>query len=353
MDIPFHSDEAIEVNKNIFKTIYHAALEQSAHISYERSQDMSILKQEYLSSWSFKNNHDLCQEYIVYDSNSASSITTIHNELQITELLRKYKPIFREIKTDQPIAYCGAYSSFSGSPASEGILQFDMWNVDPNKDTNLYYDWDKLKENIKEFGLRNSLLVAPMPTASTSQILGNNECFEPLTSNIYTRRTLAGEFVLANKYLIRELTELGMWNERIKNNIILNKGSIQYIDIPQFIKDKYKIVWEIPMKHLINMSRDRGAYICQSQSLNLWMEDPNAKSLTNMHFYGWNCGLKTGIYYLRRKPRHQPQQFTIEPTKTENKQDTNLDNDLHKEMNVKVQVQKIDEDEDPCMMCSG
>ena len=339
MDIPFQSDEAIEVNKNIFKTIYHAALEQSAHISYERYQDMSILKQEYLSSWSFKNDHDLCQEYIVYDSNTASSITTVHNELKITELLHKYKPICHEIKTDRATTHSGAYSSFCGSPASEGILQFDMWNVDPNKDTDLYYDWDKLKKNIKEFGLRNSLLVAPMPTASTSQILGNNECFEPLTSNIYTRRTLAGEFVLANKYLIRELSELGMWNEQIKNNIILNKGSIQYINIPQFIKDKYKIVWEIPMKHLINMSRDRGAYICQSQSLNLWMEDPNAKSLTNMHFYGWNSGLKTGIYYLRRKPRHQPQQFTIEPTKTENKQDMDLD----EEMNNK----------DPCMMCSG
>ena len=336
MDIPFHSDEAIEINKNIFKTIYHAALEQSVHISFERNHAMSILTQEYLSSWSFKTVHDLCQEYIVYDSNTASSATTIHNELKITELLQKYKPIYQEIKSDQMSTSRGAYSSFGGSPASEGILQFDMWNVDPNKDTDLYYDWDKLKKTIKEFGLRNSLLVAPMPTASTSQILGNNECFEPLTSNIYTRRTLAGEFVLANKYLIRELSELGMWNEHIKNNIILNKGSIQYIDsIPKFIKDKYKIVWELPMKHLINMSRDRGAYICQSQSLNLWMEDPNAKSLTNMHFYGWNCGLKTGIYYLRRKPRHQPQQFTIEPTKKEE------------------QSEEIVSIEEPCMMCSG
>ena len=189
-----------------------------------------------------------------------------------------------------------------------------MWSITPSR-----YNWNKLKENIVASGLRNSLLVAPMPTASTSQILGNNECFEPLTSNIYSRRTLAGEFVLANKYLIKELIELEILNEEIKNNIIFNKGSIQYIDcIPEFIKEKYKIVWEIPMKHLIDMSKDRGAFICQSQSLNLWLEEPSAKSLTNMHFYSWNSGLKTGIYYLRRKPRHQPQQFTIEPTKKTN-----------------------------------
>ena len=171
-----------------------------------------------------------------------------------------------------------------------------------------------------------------MPTASTSQILGNNECFEPFTSNIYTRRTLAGEFVLVNKHLMHELIGLGIWNEEIKNNIIANKGSVQYIeDLPQNIKDKYKIVWEIPMKHLIDMSRDRGAFICQSQSLNLWMEDPDTKSLTNMHFYGWKAGLKTGIYYLRRKPKHQPQQFTIEPEKRENN----------------------DHQDEPCEMCSG
>ena len=198
------------------------------------------------------------------------------------------------------------------------------------------------KRKIKKFGMLNSLLLAPMPTASTAQILGNNECFEPITSNIYTRRTLAGEFVLANKYLIQELIDLGIWNNEIKNNIILNKGSIQYIDnIPQFIKDKYKIVWEIPMKHLIDMAKERGAFICQSQSLNLWMEDPDAKSLTNMHFYAWNSGLKTGIYYLRRKPKHQPQQFTIEPTK---KPQTRKEKDLHDELNS---------GDNGCEMCSG
>jgi ribonucleoside-diphosphate reductase alpha chain len=204
----------------------------------------------------------------------------------------------------------GSYSSFDGSPASKGILQYDMWNVIPSA----RYDWATLKESIIKHGLRNSLLVAPMPTASTSQILGFNECFEPFTSNLYSRRTLAGEFVVVNKYLMKELIQLGLWNEQIKNNIIANKGSIQQLTIlPEHIRNKYKIVWEMPMKHLIDMSADRGAFICQSQSLNLWLEDPTYNSLTSMHFYSWKLGLKTGIYYLRRKAKHQAQQFTIEP----------------------------------------
>jgi ribonucleotide reductase alpha subunit len=209
--------------------------------------------------------------------------------------------------------HAGAYSSFAGSPASNGILQFDLWSVPP---TESRYDWDALKNSIKKYGIRNSLLVAPMPTASTSQILGYNECFEPLTSNIYSRRTLAGEFVITNKYLARELISLGLWNEDIKNNIIANKGSIQQLTmIPESIRNKYKIVWEMPMKHLIDMAADRGAFICQSQSLNLWLEDPTYNTLTSMHFYSWKMGLKTGIYYLRRKAKHQPQQFTVEPEK--------------------------------------
>ena len=200
------------------------------------------------------------------------------------------------------------------------------------------YDWKKLKQSIIENGLRNSLLVAPMPTASTSQILGYNECFEPLTSNIYSRRTLAGEFVVVNKYLMKELINLGLWNEQIKNNIIANKGSVQQLfNIPENIRNKYKIVWEIPMKHLIDMSADRGAFICQSQSLNLWMEDPVYNKLTSMLFYAWNKGLKTGIYYLRRKAKHQAQQFTIEP---ENKND--LKNELKNELQEEI-----------CDMCSA
>jgi len=186
-----------------------------------------------------------------------------------------------------------------------------MWNVIPTQGR---YDWAALKKEIHTHGLRNSLLLAPMPTASTSQILGYNECFEPFTSNLYSRRTLAGEFVVVNKYLMKELINLGHWNENIKNNIIVNKGSIQQLTfLPETIRNKYKIVWEMPMKHLIDMSADRGAYICQSQSLNLWLEDPTYNLLTSMHFYSWKKGLKTGIYYLRRKAKHQAQQFTIEP----------------------------------------
>ena len=191
-----------------------------------------------------------------------------------------------------------------------------MWNVTPTPGR---YDWTKLKESIILNGLRNSLLVAPMPTASTSQILGFNECFEPLTSNIYSRGTLAGEFIIVNKYLLRELIDLGVWNEQIKNNIIANKGSIQQLtSLSEHIRNKYKIVWEIPMKQLIDMSADRGAFVCQSQSLNLWMEEPVYNKLTSMHFYAWNRGLKTGMYYLRRKAKHQAQQFTIEPTRQPN-----------------------------------
>ena len=182
--------------------------------------------------------------------------------------------------------------------------------------TNTRYNWTKLKEDIVDHGLRNSLLVAPMPTASTSQILGNNECFEPFTSNIYTRRTLAGEFIIVNKYLMKELIDMNMWSEAIKTNIIENNGSIQHIDgLSEDMKLRYRTVWEIPMRHIIDMSRDRGAYICQSQSLNLWMEDPTYNAMTSMHFYSWEAGLKTGIYYLRRKAKHQAQQFTVEPGK--------------------------------------
>ena len=208
----------------------------------------------------------------------------------------------------------GPYETFAGSPASKGILQYDMWNVSPK----MGYDWTSLKSRIQTTGLRNSLLVAPMPTASTSQILGFNECFEPFTSNIYSRRTLAGEFILTNKYLMKDLIDLGLWNTDLKNSIIANQGSIQHIEgLSQHIKDKYKTVWEIPMKNIIDMAADRGAYICQSQSLNLWMEDPNYSALTSMHFYGWSKGLKTGIYYLRRRAKHRAQQFTIEPQKAE------------------------------------
>lgn len=204
------------------------------------------------------------------------------------------------------------YSSFIGSPASKGQLQFDLWKVQPPSNR---YDWPALRERIKDVGLKNSLLIALMPTASTSQILGNNECFEPFTSNIYSRRTNAGEFVMVNKYLMEDLNALGMWSDAIKDNIILNKGSVQQLTgLSEHLKEKYRTVWEIPMRTVIDMSVDRAPFVCQSQSMNLWVENPNYKILTSMHFHAWESGLKTGIYYLRRKARHQPQQFTIAPT---------------------------------------
>tara|TARA_B100000524_G_scaffold276661_1_gene153755 strand:+ start:5206 stop:7752 length:2547 start_codon:yes stop_codon:yes gene_type:complete len=307
MDIPYSSLKAREVNKDIFETIYHASIEASNDIAIERAVAMNILKK------------DLKADKIYFTSKSPEETKiklnelNIHNNTQrdaIMNMINQYNPIYSELTRIKNVKYIGGYSSFEGSPASKGNLQFDLWGIKPSE----RYDWNKLKNSIKEHGLRNSLCIAPMPTASTSQILGNNECIEPFTSNIYTRRTLAGEFIVVNKHLMKELTELGLWNEDVKNNIIANKGSVQYINgLPDDLKEKYKIVWEIPMKHLINMAADRGAYICQSQSLNLWLEEPNYKNLTAMHFYSWKAGLKTGIYYLRRKPRHQPQQFTIKP----------------------------------------
>lgn len=294
LDIAFHSEEAKELNKLIFETIYHAALEKSNELAIERSDSF------------FKNNY-------------AGITPDEYNHLVMME------PDNRR---------SGAYSSFIGSPASEGILQFDLWGASPPSDR---YDWDSLKQSIVDRGIRNSLLVAPMPTASTSQILGYNECFEPITGNIYSRRTVAGEFVVVNSYMMNELCKMGIWSTEVKNNIIRHNGSIQHMtELSQHIRDKYKTVWEIPMKHVIDMAADRGAFVCQSQSMNLWMAEPSYARLTAMHFYAWKKGLKTGIYYLRRRARHQAQQFTIDPSMKTGK-------DV---------VQETREDE-PCEMCSA
>ncbi|MFB6454474.1 ribonucleoside-diphosphate reductase subunit alpha [Chitinophaga sp. Hz27] len=203
----------------------------------------------------------------------------------------------------------GAYSTFEGSPASKGIFQFDMWNVTPSA----RWNWEALRTSVKEHGIRNSLLLAPMPTASTSQILGNNECFEPYTSNIYTRRVLSGEFVVVNKHLLKDLVELGLWDNDMKNKIIASNGSIQHInEIPANIKELYKTVWEIKQRNIIDMAADRGAFICQSQSLNLFVDTPTTGKLTSMHFHAWKKGLKTGMYYLRTQAAAQAVQFTVE-----------------------------------------
>jgi ribonucleoside-diphosphate reductase alpha chain len=206
----------------------------------------------------------------------------------------------------------GSYETFKGSPVSKGIFQFDMWGVTPKSNR---WDWDALKREVKQNGVRNSLLLAPMPTASTSQILGNNECFEPYTSNLYTRRTLSGDFILVNKYLMKDLIEQGLWNETMRQKLIGANGSIQSIpEIPQNLKDIYKTVWEISQKVIIDMSAERGAFICQSQSLNIHITDPNFGKLTSMHFYAWKKGLKTGMYYLRSTSAADAIKFTHDKT---------------------------------------
>ncbi len=203
----------------------------------------------------------------------------------------------------------GPYETYEGSPVSQGIFQYDMWNVTPSN----RWEWDVLKEEVKKYGVRNSLLLAPMPTASTSQILGNNECFEPYTSNIYSRRVLSGEFPIVNKHLLKDLVKLNLWNDNMKNKIIADNGSIQAIaEIPADLKEIYKTVWEIKQRAVIDMAADRGAYICQSQSLNLFIQDANFAKLTSMHFYAWKKGLKTGMYYLRTKSAADAVKFTID-----------------------------------------
>ncbi len=238
MRLPFTSEEAKKLNKEIFETIYFAALTASKDLAREE----------------------------------------------------------------------GAYETYAGSPISKGIFQHDMWNVTPSE----RWDWAELSGEIKKYGVRNSLLLAPMPTASTSQILGNNECFEPYTSNIYSRRTLSGEFAIVNKHLMKDLVKLGLWNDDLKNELIAANGSVQQIDaIPDNIKELYKTVWEMKMKDIIDMAADRGAFIDQSQSLNLFIENPNFAKLTSMHFYGWKKGLKTGMYYLRTKAARDAIKFTV------------------------------------------
>ena len=279
LKMPFDSVEAAKLNKDIFETMYHGALSSSIAIAKKRSEwiaEMQALGPD--------------------DPRAMDIMARLHLTSEELEL---------------PAPYRGAYSSFVGSLAHRGLLQFDMW---PNVEHSGLWDWTALKADLKSYGMRNSLLLAPMPTASTSQILSFNECFEPFTSNMYQRRTLAGEFIVVNKYLVNDLLELGLWSQDVKNKIIVGGGSIQNIvEIPSDIKALYKTVWEIKQKVLIDLAADRGAYVCQSQSLNLFQEDPDIQKLTAMHFYGWNRGLKTGMYYLRTRPKAKAQQFSIDP----------------------------------------
>ena len=276
MRYPFDSEEARQLNKDIFETIYYAAC--------SASKDMAIEE--------------------------------------------------------------GAYESFEGSPASKGQLQFDLWGVTPSD----RWEWDVLKEEIMEKGMRNSLLVAPMPTASTAQILGNNECFEPYTSNIYTRRTLSGEFIVVNNHLLRDLTKLGLWDTDMKNQLIAANGSIQNItNIPENLKVLYRTAWEISQRAILDMAADRGAYICQSQSLNVFMENASAPKLTSMHFHAWRSGLKTGMYYLRTKAATDAIKFTVDKKYKEQPTSEEAAQMTHEEQVVACSI----ENGPDCEMCSG
>jgi ribonucleoside-diphosphate reductase alpha chain len=280
MRFPFDSAEAKQLNKDIFETIYYAALTASK---------------------------DLAMEH-------------------------------------------GAYETYEGSPISKGKFQFDLWNVSPSN----RWEWDVLRDEIKQHGVRNSLLMAPMPTASTSQILGNNECIEPYTSNIYSRRTLSGEFAVVNKHLMRDLVKLGIWNEGLKNKLIGANGSVQSIDeIPDNLKELYKTAWEISQKVIIDMSADRGAYIDQSQSLNIFMESANFAKLTSMHFYGWKAGLKTGMYYLRTKAARDAIKFTVDKAKLEEPSSKSVDEEVVSVEQRQAEIAcSLDNPED-CEMCGS
>jgi ribonucleoside-diphosphate reductase alpha chain len=292
---PFESKEAADINKDIFETIYHAAVEASMELSKKR---FYIINQ-------------------IESGECGENMSDYVNEFEIKNIKNKY---------------CGAYSTFEGSPISQGLFQFDLWNEKPSD----RYDWESLRSEIMNYGVRNSLLISPMPTASTSQIMGFNESFEPITNNIFQRKTLSGEFIVINKYLIKDLIDKGIWNKEMRDTIILHEGSIQNIpNIDATMKELYKTSWEIKQRVIIDMSADRGRYICQTQSLNIFIEEPDFQKLSSMHFYGHSKGLKTGSYYLRTKPKAKTQQFTIDPEF------------------AKKKLRCIEDNGDSCVLCSS
>ena len=281
LKMPYESDEAKELNKQIFETIYYYAMVMSMEISQKRAE-------------------------MIEQSDAEYDVKLNEFEKDLTE-------------------YRGAYSTFAGSPLSKGKFQFDLWGIEATM-----YDWEDLRQKILKYGVRNSLLLAPMPTASTSQIMGFTESFEIITSNIYKRKTLAGEFIIINKYLIKDLIELNLWNKEMKEKILIKEGSIQNIEeIPMHIRELYKTAWEIKQKKYIDQAKDRGAFICQSQSMNIFVDEPSFNKLNTIHFYTWTCGLKTGMYYLRTKPKANTQQFTIDPTKSKTNYDTTASSGTH------------------------
>tara|TARA_B100000886_G_scaffold189745_1_gene130533 strand:- start:5080 stop:7731 length:2652 start_codon:yes stop_codon:yes gene_type:complete len=287
MRYPFESDEAHNLNKEIFETIYFGALEASMELAKEREKLIINELNE--------NPNNLGNSSLSYMADD----TTSHF---LEDINRDYAK--------------GSYHTFIGSPLSQGKFQFDLWDIKPSD----RWDWNGLRQQIMKYGVRNSLVTALMPTASTSQILGNNECFEPITSNIYKRRTQAGEFKIINKYLIRDLKNFGVWSNDLKQQIIYDNGSVQNIDIPDELKELYKIVWEIKQKHVVTQAAERAPFVDQTQSMNIWMEDANFDRMTSSHIYAWKLGLKTGIYYFRTKPGTEAKKFTIDNSKFNSKQ---------------------------------
>ena len=300
---PFDSEEAKKLNEDIFESIYYSSLEASMELSRDRGIEIKKLKElenEYENNFGITTIDDQNTEFNEYPE-------------IIKEIRDRLKPLEEELNREE---YLGTYSSFIGSPLYNGELQFDLWDY---KITDINHNWTGLRENIKKYGVRNSLLVAPMPTASTAQILGNYECFEPIMSNIYTRRVLSGEYMVINDYLVEDLISLGKWNNELKDKLIANDGSVMNIsEIPDILKSRYKTVWEIKQKKIIDMAVDRGKFICQSQSMNLFLQSPSIGTMSSMHSYSWKKGLKTGIYYLRSRPSSKAIQFTLNPNECEN-----------------------------------
>ena len=326
LKVAFDSEEARKINRLIFENMYYAAVEASMELARKRKK--------------------FVQEYkrLVKLGSSGNGELTEEDKKRMQELKENYFIIDEELKL--PNQYAGAYSSFVGSPISEGKFQFDLWGVKPSE--HMQEMWENLRADIMKHGVRNSLLIALMPTASTSQILSHNECFEPFTNNIYTRKTLAGTFVIVNKFLVKDLLELGLWNQSMKDKIILADGSVQGItEIPPEIRERYKTVWEIKQKVIIDLAVERGPFVCQTQSQNCFIRSPTFKTLNSMHFYSWRMGAKTGIYYLRSQAKTQAQKFSIDLEKVKN--------EPQKQTTPEQQVQPtIPVKEEPeCLMCSS
>ena len=320
---PFDSSEARTLNKKIFEVIYYSSLDESCNEAFRFNNKLNELRSSHYNS------------FIHYDNDVCGKIISTYNESpsqEYCDLFYSINPTEQELNADN-----GAYSSYNNSPMFQGLFQFDLWETEEmKKNYTLHCDWESLRTKIRKFGVRNSLLVAPMPTASTSQILGNNECIEPYTSNLYTRRTLSGEFTIVNKWLMDDLIRMNLWDDDMRQKLIYYRGSIQKIvGIPQETKDLYKTAWELKQKVIADLAVDRAYFIDQSQSLNVFFEDPTHEKLLKYHIYTWKKGLKTGSYYIRSKPAVNSQQFTIDPK-------------------MKLKIQKEEEDNyKPCEMCSA